>query len=218
MDLKFWVLLSMLVAKDLKFTYSNGPSFSFPDFSCGKEEQLLLLGESGKGKTTLLHLLAGMLKASSGTLELMETDLRNLSAGELDRFRGEHIGIVFQTAHFVESLNVEDNLIMPQYLCSKKIDRQKAKTILSRLNLEHKLKEFPKNLSVGEQQRVAIARALMNDPQVILADEPTSALDDKNAMEVIQLLEEQAKATGAALVIVTHDQRLKDHVQKHIQL
>lgn len=218
MDLKFWVLLSMLVAKDLKFTYLNGPSFTFPDFTCGKEEQLLLLGESGKGKTTLLHLLAGMLKASSGTLELMETDLRNLSAGELDRFRGEHIGIVFQTAHFVESLNVEDNLIMPQYLCSKKIDRQKAKTILSRLNLEHKLKEFPKNLSVGEQQRVAIARALMNDPQVILADEPTSALDDKNAMEVIQLLEEQAKATGAALVIVTHDQRLKDHVQKHIQL
>ncbi|MDG2247355.1 MAG: ATP-binding cassette domain-containing protein, partial [Flavobacteriales bacterium] len=128
------------------------------------------------------------------------------------------IGIVFQTAHFVQSLSVEDNLILPQYLAGGAVDRSKAKEILTRLNLKHKLQEKTRNLSIGEQQRVAIARALMNTPSIVLADEPTSALDDKNAEEVISLLEEQAALSGAGLVIVTHDQRLKDRFSKRVVL
>ncbi|MDG1260940.1 MAG: ABC transporter ATP-binding protein [Flavobacteriales bacterium] len=208
----------MLKSSNLTFNYQNGPSFSFPDVACEKEGHLLLLGESGQGKTTLLHLLAGMLVPSSGAITIDGTDIAQLSPTAMDHFRGQHIGIVFQTAHFVQSLSVEDNLILPQYLAGGAVDRSKAKEILTRLNLKHKLQEKTRNLSIGEQQRVAIARALMNTPSIVLADEPTSALDDKNAEEVISLLEEQAALSGAGLVIVTHDQRLKDRFSKRVVL
>jgi putative ABC transport system ATP-binding protein len=179
---------------------------------------LLLLGESGTGKTTLLHLLAGMLRPSTGSVIVDQQDLTRLRKAEADRFRGARIGIVFQTAHFVESLTVEDNLILPQYLSGRTVNRLKAAELLRRMNLHHKLKQSPKALSIGEQQRVAIARALINEPVMVLADEPTSALDDKNARQVIDLLEEQASLTGAALVIVTHDQRLKDRFAQRVTL
>jgi putative ABC transport system ATP-binding protein len=179
---------------------------------------LLILGESGRGKTTLLHLLAGLLKPTGGSVIIGSTDTSSLSNAQLDKFRGKNVGIIFQTAHFVDSLSVEDNLIMPQFLTGNKIDRTKAKEILTRLNLGDKAYSKPASLSVGEAQRVAIARAVINNPQLILADEPTSALDDKNAEEVIRLLDEQASATGAALVIVTHDKRLKDRFSNQITL
>lgn len=208
----------MLHSSNLTFTYPDGPSFSFPDVMCEKNGHLLLLGESGQGKTTLLHLLAGMLKPTSGSVTVNGVDITRLDRKGMDKFRGQHIGIVFQTAHFVQSLSVEDNLILPQYLAAKTIDRNKAQQIIERLNLTHKLKEKTRNLSIGEQQRVAIARSLMNDPAILLADEPTSALDDKNAEEVISLLEEQAALSGAGLIIVTHDQRLKDRFEKRVVL
>ena len=107
---------------------------------------------------------------------------------------------------------------MPQYLTGRTISREHARKVLSRLNLADKALVKPSSLSVGEQQRVAIARAVINNPSVILADEPTSALDDKNAHEVIRLLEEQARETGASLVIVTHDKRLKDRFSNTIEL
>ena len=179
---------------------------------------MLLLGQSGTGKTTLLHLLAGLLRPTGGKLEIAGTSMMDLSSAKMDKFRGEHIGIIFQTAHFIDSLRVEDNLIMPQFLTGRKIDRSKAKDILGRLNLAHKANSFTSQLSVGEQQRVAIARALINDPKLILADEPTSALDDSNARGVIHLLKEQAELTGASLIIVTHDQRLKDEFAKSVVL
>ncbi len=208
----------MLQSSNLTFSYPNGTSFSFPDVFCEEKGHLLLLGESGQGKTTLLHLLAGMLRPSAGSVGINGTDIAQLDRKAMDTFRGQHIGIVFQTAHFVESLSVEDNLILPQYLAGKTIDRNKAQLIIGRLNLTQKLHEKTRNLSVGEQQRVAIARSLMNDPAIVLADEPTSALDDRNAEEVISLLEEQAALSGAGLIIVTHDQRLKDRFEKSVVL
>ena len=208
----------MLLAKNISFQYPSGPSFQFPTIRCGKNEKLLILGESGKGKTTLLHLLAGLLQPTSGEIIINGQNTSTMSGAALDKFRGKNIGIIFQTAHFVEALNIEDNLIMPQYLTGLKQDRNKAKELLTRLNIADKGKKHPSQLSVGEAQRAAIARAVINNPPVILADEPTSALDDKNAAEVIRLLEEQANATGAALIIVTHDQRLKDHFANQITL
>ncbi len=208
----------MLSTHQLKFSYPGGHSFDFPDIECQKGEHLLIIGESGKGKTTLLHLLAGMLKPISGEVIIAGQPTNQLSDAALDKFRGAHVGIIFQSAHFVESLSVEDNLLLPQFLTGQPSNKSKVKEVLTRLNLASKIHQKPYRLSVGEQQRAAIARAVMNNPEVILADEPTSALDDKNATEVIALLEEQAKATGASLIIVTHDKRLKDHFPKQVQL
>ena len=208
----------MFSANNITFQYPKGQSFSFPDLKCNQGDRLLILGESGRGKTTLLHLLEGLLKPTGGSVNIGGTDTSSLSNAQLDKFRGKNIGIIFQTAHFVDALSVEDNLIMPQFLTGNKIDREKAKEILIRLNLGDKSNSKPASLSVGEAQRVAIARAVINNPQLILADEPTSALDDKNAEEVIRLLDEQASATGAALVIVTHDKRLKDRFSNQITL
>jgi lipoprotein-releasing system ATP-binding protein len=208
----------MVQTHNLKFQYSEGASFSFPDMVCGKGEHMLILGESGKGKTTLLHLLAGMLQPYAGHVNIGNQNTSQLSGAAMDKFRGQHVGIVFQTSHFLESLSVEDNLIMPQFLAGKTIDRLRARNLLNQLNLSNKATAKPKQLSVGEQQRVAIARAVMNNPTLILADEPTSALDDFNAQQVIHLLEQQAKDNGASLIIVTHDKRLKDNFSQQIIL
>jgi len=208
----------MIAVQGLRFQYPQGPSFSFPDFRCDAGEHLLILGESGRGKTTLLHLLAGLIKPTGGEILINRTDTVKLSNTALDRFRGQHIGIIFQTAHFVESLSVIDNLMLSPFLSGKNASREAALTALNRLNIEQKASNKPRNLSVGEQQRVAIARAVFHQPAVILADEPTSALDDHNAQEVLKMLEEQAKLSGAALIIVTHDKRLKDHFSKQITL
>ncbi len=208
----------MLHAQDLSYTYTGGEPLQFPDIRCEKGEHHLLLGQSGSGKTTLLHLLGGLLTPSSGQVIVNGTDLGGLSGSQLDRFRGQTIGIVFQTAHFVASLSVSENLLLAQRLAGLPSDPVRVRTLLEQLSLGHKYEKSVGNLSVGEQQRVAIARALINRPAVILADEPTSALDDENSERVIQLLEEQAAAVDATLLIVTHDNRLKDHFANRIIL
>lgn len=208
----------MLESLDLKFTYTEGPSFAFPNVQCGRGEQLLILGESGKGKTTLLHLLSGMLKPSSGRVSLNGEVTTTMSNRQLDRFRGQHMGIVFQTAHFVKSLSVLDNLMMAPFCSGKQATRKQAQQALDRLNIGNKANKPVQALSVGEQQRVAIARAVFHKPTLVLADEPTSALDDRHALEVMQMLEDQSKEMGSSLIIVTHDQRLKDRYNNRIVL
>lgn len=208
----------MLETHNLRYSYDNASPLHFPDIRCQKGEQWLLLGQSGSGKTTLLHLLGGLLTPQYGSIKVDDTDIARLKGSSLDQFRGQHIGIIFQTAHFVKSLTVEENLILAQQLASVKMDKSRIIHILDKLNLVHKLKSKPNDLSVGEQQRVAIARALINRPSVILADEPTSALDDKNTEEVIQLLEQQAAEVGATLLIVTHDGRLKNYFTNQIDI
>jgi ABC-type lipoprotein export system ATPase subunit len=208
----------MLSCKDIVFSYGEGQDFSFPDLQCKQGEHLLILGQSGTGKTTLLHLIAGLLKPTSGLIEIDGVDIATRDQEKVDKFRGEKVGIVFQTPHFIDSLNVIDNLIMPQFLSGRKVDRDKAMEKLTRLGLADKYKKKTRNLSVGEQQRVAIARALVNDPALILADEPTSALDDFHTNEVIDLLSEQAADSNSALVIVTHDKRLKDRFSNRVEL
>jgi len=208
----------MVYTSDISYKYPGQEPINFQSFDCKENSHWLLLGQSGCGKTTLLHLLAGLLKPTSGSIKIADTDITTLNTGKLDHFRGQHIGVVFQKPHFVQSLTVVENLRLAQYLAGAKEDDKRIKSLLESLNLGHKLKVKPRELSQGEQQRVAIARAIVNQPKVILADEPTSALDDANALEVIQLLESQANEQKATLLIVTHDQRLKDHFPNRIQL
>jgi putative ABC transport system ATP-binding protein len=208
----------MLQTKDLTYTYDRKREIRFPDIHCQKNEHWLLLGQSGSGKTTLLHLLGGMLSVQKGSVQVADTELGRLSQAALDRFRGQNIGIIFQKAHFVNALTVEENLMLAQKLAGLPINRDRIAELLHHLNVGDKLKDKPRRLSIGEQQRVAIARALVNRPAIILADEPTSALDDVNCEEVIKLIEREATEVGATLLVVTHDGRLKERFPKQIQL
>ncbi len=208
----------MLAIKNLTFSYPSKEQFKFPDFTCNSGEHWLILGQSGSGKTTLLHLLAGLRTPTSGMVKINNTVTNQLSTRALDRFRGKNVGIIFQQAHFLKALTVEENLALAQKLAGFKVDAGKSQEMLKRLNVAHKLKSKPSELSVGEQQRIAIARAVINKPQIILADEPTSALDDKNTIQVIELLKTQAESVNATLLIVTHDNRLKSIFEKKIEL
>lgn len=208
----------MLTTSKLTYRYAGQADMAFPDIACQRGEHWLLLGQSGSGKTTLLHLLGGLLSPKSGAVMVGGTDLASLSGGARDRFRGQRVGIIFQQSHFVRALTVEENLLLAQQLAGLAPDRKRARNLLDQLNVGHKTHSKPDQLSVGEQQRVAIARAVINQPAVILADEPTSALDDSNCDEVLQLLQTEANAVEAALLIVTHDGRLKNKFSNSIQL
>ncbi len=208
----------MIKTEGLTYQYKNQSEIKFPDFEYSQGEQALILGESGCGKTTLLHLLSGLLKPSKGKVSINNTDLNSLTGSNLDRFRGANIGIIFQTPHFIEALTVKENLQMAQTLAGHRKDEKAVESILSDLGIGHKLNASVKNLSQGEKQRVTIARALVNQPKLILADEPTSALDDKNCHAVIQLLKDMAAKNNATLLIVTHDNRLNDSFNQKLQL
>ena len=207
----------MIKTEKIEFSYDNDFIFKFEDIKLKNEENLLILGNSGIGKTTLLHLLSGLLKAKSGSIELYGKELTKLSSFQLDRFRRDNIGIVFQKPHFVNSLTVKENLELAQYIADKK-DNKRIETILNNLNISDKINKKTNELSQGEKQRVSIALAIVNSPKLILADEPTSSLDDDNCSNVIKLLKKQASDFGAQLLVITHDSRLKRHFKKSIKL
>lgn len=201
----------MIKFTGLAFTYD--PSFTmpmlFPDAYSSPRSPLLITGPSGVGKTTLLHLLGGLLNPMKGSIEIASQDITQLRKRDLDLFRGREIGIVFQKPHFFEALNVMDNLLLAPYFSGRDLNKAKVRHLAKRLHIEHLLANNIRQLSLGEQQRVAIARALINRPSVILADEPTSSLDDGNCQTVLQLLLEQTSLSNACLIIITHDERLK---------
>lgn len=207
-----------LKTSDLHFSYNSATSWVFPDIDISTGENLLILGNSGKGKTTLLHLLSGLLTPGSGKISIGDNDITALKKNKREKFRAKNIGIIFQRSYFVKSLNVQDNLRLAQKLAGNPEDNTKIKQVLSDMGLEDKLLKLPSTLSVGEQQRVSIARAILNDPKVIFADEPTSALDDENAHRVVHLLKQTANRCSANLVVVTHDSRLKKDFSKTLML
>ncbi len=207
----------MIKTESLKFSYDGKKYFDFPDINLDSGENLLIIGNSGIGKTTLLHLLAGILKPESGSINISGTDISKFSDTELDKFRGDNIGIVFQKPHFISSLTINENLKLAQYLSPSKTSGD-AKKILESLNIKDKYQQKPNQLSEGEKQRASIALALINSPSLILADEPTSSLDDFNCDNVIKLLKTQAKDHKAQLIVITHDARLKKHFKNNLNL
>lgn len=207
----------MLKTKEVEFNYDNQMFFKFQNIDLNSNENLLIIGDSGVGKTTLMHLLAGLLKSNSGSIKLFDKELNQMTSYQLDSFRKNNIGIVFQRPHFVNSLTVKENLQLAQYIANKN-DNNRIESILKNLNIFDKSNKKTNQLSQGEKQRVSIALAIVNSPKLILADEPTSSLDDNNCSKVIKLLKKQATDFGAQLIVITHDSRLKKHFKKSIEL
>lgn len=207
----------VLQTHNVAHTYPGQNSLSFPDIALKKGETALLLGSSGKGKTTLLHLLAGLLPLQKGAVHIAQTNLSSLSPRALDRFRGRHIGLIFQQSYFLPYLTIAENLQLAQKI-SGTTPHITIADALAELSAKQLLPKKPAQCSTGEQQRASIARALLGKPTLLLADEPTSALDDANAKAVAQMLQKAAQEHQAALLIVTHDMRLSNYFSKHFTL
>ena len=208
----------MITSSHLSYSYKGTSSITFPDLSIQRGDQFLLLGDSGSGKTTLLHLLGGLLRSQQGSIVVNGTEISQLKESALDHFRGKHYGFIFQRNHLISALSVEKNLLMAPFLAGVKQDHGRVEEVLMQLGIAEKKHAAIRELSLGQAQRVAIARAILNKPEVIIADEPTSSLDDKNCDKVSELLLSVADQSKAALIIATHDQRLKNKIKNVIQL
>ena len=183
-------------------------------------EFMALMGPSGSGKTTLLNLIAGIDRATSGSVHVAGTDLTPLSEGELAKWRSSNVGFIFQFYNLIPVLNAVENVELPLLLShlSKKERRERALTALRIVGLADRSKHYPRQLSGGQEQRVAIARAIVTDPAVLVADEPTGDLDSKSAEEILDLMQTFNREFGKTIVMVTHDPRAasRAHTQRHL--
>ncbi|MFT6518006.1 MAG: putative ABC transport system ATP-binding protein [Candidatus Azotimanducaceae bacterium] len=202
---------------NLEFGYDK-PILRIAHFALKIRESVAVFGPSGCGKTTLMHLIAGLLRPQKGTVKINGTDITALSEAFVDRVRGQNIGIVFQQLHLIPSISVIDNLLLGQRLARVPTDRPFAMELLAQLGLAHLIDQMPAKLSQGESQRVAIARAVAHRPSLLIADEPTSALDRANADDALGVLREITYTNAAALIIVTHDERVRDSIDRVFDL
>mgnify|MGYP004557821263 FL=1 len=187
-------------------------------FTIRSGEQIAITGASGSGKSTLLHLIGALDKPSWGTRMYDGKDVADMSENKLAGFRLKNIGFVFQAYNLLPELSAYENIILPALLDGRKIDKEYVNDIVKRLELWDRLNHMPGQLSGGQQQRVAIARALINKPAILLCDEPTGNLDSKNSQNVINLLNETAKAYNLSLVIVTHNEAIAKQYPRIINI
>jgi lipoprotein-releasing system ATP-binding protein len=178
--------------------------------SIAQGDFITISGASGAGKSTLLHLIAGLDQCSEGSITFEGKEISSLSKTARNQWRNQRVGLVFQFHNLLPELNALDNVMVPSWLGKQNNEQveARAKELLERLGVGHRLHHYPSELSGGEQQRVAIARALMNAPDVLLADEPTGNLDSKNADEVHTILKELNEKHGQTVVVVTHNKAL----------
>lgn len=200
--------------KNIKYKVEDFIILNNLSFKVNEEQHLLILGPSGSGKTTIINLLSGLLKPSSGYINFKNTKYSVLSELQLDQLRSENFGFIFQKLHLIEHLNVEQNIA----IAKNKKNSLDINKLLDNLGLKGYNKMIVKNLSFGESQRVAVARGVVNNPKVIFADEPTSGLDDKNTELVIKLIFEQVKKTESTLIVSSHDQRIKKNFSKILEI
>ena len=204
--------MPLLTISDLVKTYARPGGgehrvVDIGEFSLEPAEHLALRGESGSGKTTFLNLIAGILAPDRGSIQLDGREVTGLGEAGRDRLRAETIGYIFQTFNLLQGHTVLENVQLGSAF-GRGVDRPHAIELLRRMGLADKHGHYPRQLSTGQQQRVAVARALANRPKLVLADEPTGNLDRRNAREALHLIREVCREEGAALLLVSHDERV----------
>jgi putative ABC transport system ATP-binding protein len=219
--------MNALELRQIEFAWPNQtkPLFAIPELSLQQGQTLFIGGPSGSGKSSLLSLIAGIQLPRKGSCQVLGTSLKQLSSSERDRFRGEHLGLIFQQFNLLPFLTVEENIELPSKLFASRLQKstqlfgsvkRHIDTLCTALHLQPSLRRRQARLlSVGEQQRVAAARALLGSPALIVADEPTSALDEDNKLDFLNLLLSTASAQNTSVVTVSHDMRIAsnfDHV------
>lgn len=220
---------SILTAEGLHKSYHMGATevkvLKGVDFAVKKGEFVAIIGASGSGKSTLLHILGALDRPDKGTVKFEKRDMSRFGAGELNRFRNNAVGFVFQFYHLLDELNVLENVYLPTmagrsivgWLACRKDARNRAAGLLDKLGLAERARHKPYQLSGGERQRVAIGRALMNEPRLLLADEPTGNLDSATGNGILDVLERLNEA-GQTIVMVTHDDRIAHRAGRTVTL
>ncbi|WP_204112791.1 ABC transporter ATP-binding protein [Shimia biformata] len=210
--------MPLLSIRDLKFSWpgASAPTLDLPSLDLAAGESLFLGGPSGAGKSTLLATLSGVVDVPAKSVEIDGTDVGVLRGAARDRFRADHVGMIFQVFNLVPWLNAVENVLLPCRFSTVRRDRSgsdpihTARALLSALKLDDAsvLDKPASSLSVGQQQRVAAARALIGKPGLVLADEPTSALDEDAKESFVSLLQQECRDSGASLLFVSHDKSL----------
>lgn len=194
------------------------PILDIPHFAVAEGEQVVLVGRSGGGKTTLLHSIAGITRVDRGSITIDGRDLTTLSEAGVDRLRAQKIGYVFQTFNLLSGFSALENVLLGMTFAGKAGDQARAKHLLERVGLGHRLTHKPGAMSVGEQQRVAVARALVNKPRLLLADEPTANIDPRNQQTIIDLIRGTCREENIALILVTHSMEVANQFDRAVRL
>lgn len=217
----------LIQIQDLHFRYPNADheTLHIPEFKLKKNERVFLYGPSGSGKTTFLEILAGILKAQSGKTEILGKDLTQMSEGQRDQFRAEHLGYIFQSFNLIPYLSVKENIQLPVQLSAARAKHlqnedpdQIIQQMCERLGIAKFLNKRVTELSIGQQQRVAVARALFGRPDLILADEPTSSLDMDHREKFLQLMFELSDQYGTTVLFVSHDRSIQHLFSRSVSL
>ncbi len=190
------------------------PILDIPSFEIASGEQVVLIGPSGCGKTTLLHSIAGITKPDSGKAFIDGIEVTKYSEASRDRIRADKLGYVFQTFNLLPGFSAYENVLLGMTFARKRIAPSRAKQLLERVGLGHRLGNKPHQMSVGEQQRVAVARALANRPALLLADEPTANVDPGNQQQIIDLIRQTSQEENIALLMVTHSMEVADQFDR----
>lgn len=208
---------NLISINNLEYKIGQNPSFSLKinNFVLNKSDSLLIYGESGAGKSTFLNLISGTLSPQKGNINILGTEITEVSSSKKDMIRGDHFGIVFQTFNLLPYLSVKNNILLGKAYSRRKelkSNDEEVKILMNKLSLSYKdlINRKAYELSIGQQQRVAVARALIGKPEIILADEPTSALDKHNQKEFINLLFKSLDDNEQGLIMVSHEHKLSN--------
>ena len=216
------IMSELLNLNKVNLTYQTGNNsinvLKDIDLKTMKKETISFVGESGSGKTSLIMLIAGLEKATSGQIYFQDQEITSLSEDEVSKIRRKNIGIVFQSFYLIPNYTAVENVALTLELNKFKDPNKQARELLDRFGLKDRLNNLPSQLSGGEQQRVAIARAIAMKPELILADEPTGNLDSVNSKIISDILFTYVKEEGSSLIMVTHDEKLADKAQRKIKI